>query len=146
MTPAARIAAAIEILTEFNALDTPVDVILKRWFKGHRFAGSKDRRAIRDRVYQVVRHRGELVHAVGDDSSRLQVAAALVKLDAQDLDDVGRLFGADKYGPDALDDREQQRLAKVQSHTDPVPASARANYPQWLEAQLQQAFGRSAVG
>ncbi len=141
MTPAARIAAAIEILADFNALDTPIDVILKRWFKGHRFAGSKDRRAIRERVYQMVRHRGELVHAVGNDNPRLQAAAGLLKLDAMSLDEVRQLFGADKYGPDALDDDEQLRLARIQSDKDPVPASALANYPQWLESQLQKAFG-----
>ena len=141
MTPAARIAAAIEILAEFSALDTPIDVILKRWFKGHRFAGSKDRRSIRDRVYQVVRHRGELIHAVGNENPRLLVAAALMKLEPMGLVEVGHLFGADKYGPDALDDEELQLLEQLLSCGDPVPISASANFPQWLEDHLQEAFG-----
>lgn len=141
MTPAARIAAAIEILADFNALDTPIDAILKRWFRGNRFAGSKDRRSIRDRVYQAVRHRGELVHAVGEDSPRLLIASALLTLDGMGLEEVGQLFGADKYGPDPLDDEEQHRLQQVISYRGSFPASASANYPHWLEPQLQEAFG-----
>ena len=54
MTPAARVQAAIEILDEViaSARDDgpPADTIVTRYFKTRRYAGSKDRRAVRELV------------------------------------------------------------------------------------------------
>jgi 16S rRNA (cytosine967-C5)-methyltransferase len=59
MTPAARLQAAIEILDEViaSARDDgpPADVIVTRYFKIRRYAGSKDRRAVRELVFRAVR-------------------------------------------------------------------------------------------
>ena len=52
MTPSARVQAAIEILDEViaSALQdgAPADAIVTRYFKTRRYAGSKDRRAVRE--------------------------------------------------------------------------------------------------
>ena len=59
MTPAARLQAAIEILDEViaSARDEgpPADSIVTRYFKTRRYAGSKDRRAVRELVFRVIR-------------------------------------------------------------------------------------------
>jgi 16S rRNA (cytosine967-C5)-methyltransferase len=59
MTPAARLQAAIEILDEViaSARDEgpPADTIVTRYFKTRRYAGSKDRRAIRELVFRAIR-------------------------------------------------------------------------------------------
>jgi len=59
MTPAARLQAAIEILDEIiaSARDDgpPADTIVTRYFKTRRYAGSKDRRAVRELVFRAVR-------------------------------------------------------------------------------------------
>ncbi|HCH94178.1 MAG TPA: RNA methyltransferase, partial [Erythrobacter sp.] len=51
MTPAARVQTAIELLDRIveaaRAKAAPADRILAEWFRSNRFAGSKDRRAIR---------------------------------------------------------------------------------------------------
>ena len=47
MTPAARLQTVIDILSTGTA--QPLDRQLKAWFRGHRFAGSSDRRAITER-------------------------------------------------------------------------------------------------
>lgn len=54
MTPAARVAAAIEILDMIGD-GLPAEQVLTRWGRGNRFAGSKDRAAIRDYVFDVLR-------------------------------------------------------------------------------------------
>ena len=59
MTPSARVQAAIEILDEViaSARDDgpPADVIVQRYFKTRRYAGSKDRRAVRELVFRAIR-------------------------------------------------------------------------------------------
>ena len=63
MTPAARVQAAIEVLDEVivSARDDgpPADTIVSRYFKTRRYAGSKDRRAVRELVFRAVRAVGE---------------------------------------------------------------------------------------
>ena len=64
MTPAARVQAAIEILDLAIAAarddGAPADRVVSDWFKARRFAGSKDRRAVRDLVYTAIRACGEV--------------------------------------------------------------------------------------
>ena len=59
MTPAARLQAAIEVLDEViaSARDDgpPADTIVTRYFKTRRYAGSKDRRAVRELVFRAIR-------------------------------------------------------------------------------------------
>jgi 16S rRNA (cytosine967-C5)-methyltransferase len=59
MTPAARVQAAIEILDEVVAAagggGAAADTIVGRYFATRRYAGSKDRRAVREHVYRAIR-------------------------------------------------------------------------------------------
>lgn len=63
MTPAARLQAAIEVLDEViaSARDDgpPADTIVTRYFKQRRYAGSKDRRAVRELVFRAIRRSAE---------------------------------------------------------------------------------------
>jgi 16S rRNA (cytosine967-C5)-methyltransferase len=63
MTPAARLQAAIEILDEVIASaredGPPADAIVTRYFKTRRYAGSKDRRAVRELVFRAIRRSAE---------------------------------------------------------------------------------------
>jgi 16S rRNA (cytosine967-C5)-methyltransferase len=63
MTPAARLQAAIEVLDEViaSARDDgpPADAIVTRYFKHRRYAGSKDRRAVRALVFKAIRRTSE---------------------------------------------------------------------------------------
>src|SRR3954468_4152043 len=59
MTPAARAQAAVEILDQvIEAARTggaAADTIVTRYFKTRRYAGSKDRRAVRELVFRAIR-------------------------------------------------------------------------------------------
>ncbi len=63
MTPSARMQAAIEVLDAIIAAardnGAPADRLLANYFRERRFAGSKDRRAIRELVYRAIRSCGE---------------------------------------------------------------------------------------
>ncbi|MFZ2107221.1 MAG: MFS transporter, partial [Roseiarcus sp.] len=51
MIPAARISAAIEILSDVEARRRPAADAMKDWGLAHRFAGSGDRAAIAGLLY-----------------------------------------------------------------------------------------------
>ncbi len=63
MTPGARVQAAIELLDAIIDATThagaAADTIIQRYFASRRYAGSGDRRAVRDLVYAVIRALGE---------------------------------------------------------------------------------------
>lgn len=63
MNPAARIQAAIDLLDKITAAARDqggsADTIIAKWFAERRYAGSKDRRAIRELVYDAIRMLGE---------------------------------------------------------------------------------------
>src|SRR6266545_3700057 len=64
MTPAARLQAASEILDEVIASarndGPPADAIVTRYFKTRRYAGSGDRRAVRELVFRAIRRSAEM--------------------------------------------------------------------------------------
>ena len=55
MTPAARLQASIELLSEIETDGRPADLVARRYLRARRYIGSKDRRAITDRLYAVLR-------------------------------------------------------------------------------------------
>jgi 16S rRNA (cytosine967-C5)-methyltransferase len=99
VTPAARLAAAIEVLDEIAAAKAPADQVLKAWGKEHRFAGSGDRRAIAERVYQCLRARAQLAWAMGAPDGRALVLGALRQLDRLELERIEALFDGQGYAP-----------------------------------------------
>ena len=64
MTPAARVQAAIEIVDQvIDAATTggaAADTLVQRYFATRRYAGSKDRRAVREHVYAAIRLCGDV--------------------------------------------------------------------------------------
>ena len=63
MTPAARVSAAIELLDAVIAAaqagGSSADALIAQYFRTRRYAGSKDRRAVRDLVFATLRALGE---------------------------------------------------------------------------------------
>ena len=68
MTPAARASAAIEILADIEARKRPAAEALKDWGTSHRFAGSGDRAAIGNLVFDCLRARASAAYAMGEGS------------------------------------------------------------------------------
>ena len=65
MTPAARLAAAIEVLENLERERRPGADALKSWGLAHRFAGSGDRAAIAGLVYDALRRRASSAWIMG---------------------------------------------------------------------------------
>ncbi|NIJ20133.1 16S rRNA (cytosine967-C5)-methyltransferase [Sphingomonas naasensis] len=93
MNPSARLQAAIDLLDKITAAardqGASADTIVARWFAERRYAGSKDRRAIRELVYDAIRMLGERPA-----SGR----AAMLAL-AQRRPELAEGFDGSSYGP-----------------------------------------------
>ncbi len=105
MTPAARVQSAIDILdlviTAARENGAAADTIFATWARGNRYAGSKDRRAVRDLVYSAIRAFG-MIPKNG--------RAAMVGLAKRDKE-LAACFDGSPYGP-ALIEQSEQRSAR----------------------------------
>lgn len=101
MTPSARTQAAIEILDQIVTAacegGAAGDTIVQRYFATRRYAGSKDRRAVRELVYAAVRACGE-----APASGR----AAMLALAADDME-LAATFDGGAHGPAPIGADEQ---------------------------------------
>ncbi|WP_174300855.1 RsmB/NOP family class I SAM-dependent RNA methyltransferase [Caulobacter sp. S45] len=138
MTPAARLAAAIEVLDAIGGGSAPAEEVLRAWGRAHRFAGSKDRRAIAERVYAVLRARTRLAWAMGGESGRALVIGALRLQDGLDLDRMEALADGQGYGPAPLTEDERQRLRIA---LQPPPDWIAAGLPAFAIPMFQTRFG-----
>ena len=68
MRPGAHIKAAVEVLDEILSRHRPAAAALADWGKSHRFAGSGDRAAIGNLVYDALRRRRSLAAQMGSDT------------------------------------------------------------------------------
>ncbi len=116
MTPAARVQAAIELLDSIIAAareaGPAADTLIAAYFKTRRYAGSGDRRAVRNLVYRAIRRAGERPSGG---------RAAMLGL-AQDSPDLLDAFSGGPHAPAAPAEGEEA-----------APASAA---PAWLAGRF----------
>jgi len=93
MTPSARVQASIEILDlvieAARKNGPPADRIIADWFRSRRFAGSKDRRAVRELTFRAIRACGACP------ASGRAAMLRLARIDGSILP----LFDGSRYGP-----------------------------------------------
>ena len=148
MTPTARLAAAIEMLTEMEADRRPADMVASAFLKSRRYIGSKDRKAISERVWGCLRRRARLdwwlLHLGVEPWPRARLLADLVLNDRLTPEQVGTLFSGAGHGPGGLVPEERAMLQSLKGrdlfHHD-MPAWVRGEYPAWLEPALASVFG-----
>ncbi|MDB5685174.1 MAG: Fmu (Sun) protein [Sphingomonas bacterium] len=124
MTPAARAQAAIELLDQIVVAarqgGAAADTLIARYFKTRRYAGAKDRRAVRELVYRAIRRAGECP---------VSGRAAMLGVAAEDPD-VAAAFDGSAHGPPAIGKAERPAMAGIA--------------PAWLAERL--ARGLDAAG
>jgi hypothetical protein len=74
MIPAARVAAAIDILSDIEEKRRPAAESVKDWGIAHRFAGSKDRSAIASLIYDALRRKASSAWIMGEAGARAGVS------------------------------------------------------------------------
>jgi 16S rRNA (cytosine967-C5)-methyltransferase len=143
MTPAARASAAIEILAEIEARKRPAAEALKDWGVSHRFAGSGDRAAIGNLVFDALRTRGSGAYAMGEASPRALVLRTLATSWGLSPEEVAALAGSGPHAPAPLSEAERTGIAR--ELTTDAPVHVRGDYPDWLVPEFERAFGSEAA-
>ncbi len=133
MIEPARTQAAIEILDQLSQSlsdDGPsADVIIRKYFRTRRYAGSKDRRAVTSLVYLVIRDWGFLGEVASGNIRKM----VMLSLGDADLE---ALFTEQDHAPEQMSDDEKDFVR--QSHKK--KNHHLLNYPLWLESKLQIRF------
>lgn len=129
MTPEARIATAAEILDQVLAGE-PAEKALTGWARRSRFAGSKDRAAIRDHVFDALRCKRSFA-AIGGAMTGRGLMIGLLRAEGRDPDEV---FTGQGHAPAALS--EDERAA---GHA-PSEAEA-ADLPDWVLPDFTASLG-----
>lgn len=140
MTPAARLAASIEIISEILQRAAAADRVVTDWQRRSRFAGSKDRRAVSETVYAVLREQGMRRWRVEKAGAELTPRLLVFADAATPLHVWKELCAAGGYGPPPLDAAETAALSNLPSDED-APLWARANLPPDVATMVQAAFG-----
>jgi 16S rRNA (cytosine967-C5)-methyltransferase len=154
MTPAARVQASIELLdliiTAARENGPAADTIIANWFKTRRYAGSKDRRAVRDHVYAAIRAFGMMPK-----NGRMAMVGLTKGNKA-----LAECFDGTPYGPAVIEDGEQRvarsplapwlsRLIDPTEHDallERAPLDVRVNsLSTSREAMLEQFAGATAI-
>ncbi|PZO65507.1 MAG: SAM-dependent methyltransferase [Paracoccus denitrificans] len=128
MTPAARAAAAIKVLDDIIAGD-PAERALIRWARGSRFAGSGDRGAVRDLVFDALRKRASRAALGGSDTGR----GLILGMCRETRTDPASIFTGGQYAPAPLTSAEGQ--IREPSRTEAL------NLPDWIIPRMQSALG-----
>jgi len=158
MTPAARIAAVIELVQAVEDDPRPAERCVRDYLRARRYIGAKDRRALADAVFACLRARARIDWwlaegtAVGealdgpaaDDRARAAVLASLALIETRGPAEITALFDGSHYGPAPLNAREGALVERLagQSLDDPAqPDPVRLECPGWLLPAFAAAFG-----
>lgn len=143
MIPAARISAAIEVLDDIATRRRPAPDALKDWGLAHRFAGSKDRRAIGDLVFDALRHKNSSSAVAGGDDGRSVMLGLFHQHRGHDIVALEKLFSGDRFAPAPLTDDERATLSR--DNLANAPDYVRGDYPEWIAPNFARIFGDNVV-
>lgn len=125
-----------EVLREVIRFTGPADVTLSRYFRDHPKLGSRERNAVAEGVYAVLRNK--LVYASFAESGSGSAMRRLTLLGLADA------VGAEALGGLSAEEAEWlDRIARIDRTV--LPPALRANLPQWLYDKLRDRDGEEAT-
>lgn len=133
MTPAARLQAAIEILDQI-LVGKSAEQQLTAWGRRSRFAGSKDRAAVRDHVFQSLRCLRSYAVLGGAETGR-GLILGLLRHNGEDPAD---FFTGEGHAPSELTPSEMEPVGQFSSEAEEL------DIPEWLWNSFSQSLGQDA--
>lgn len=142
MKPGARVQAAVEIIEAVERFHQPAGHTLKEWGRAHRFAGSGDRAAIGNLVYDVLRCRSSIAWAMGDEAPRALVLGALAFAWGMTGEEIATWCDGSEHTAEPLSEAESNAIA---SPKNGAPDWVRGDYPEWMAPHFTRVFGARAA-
>ncbi|MDK4713226.1 RsmB/NOP family class I SAM-dependent RNA methyltransferase [Rhizobium sp. CNPSo 4039] len=134
-----RLQGAIEVLADIEARKRPVADALKDWGLAHRFAGSGDRAAIGNIVYDALRMRLSHAWLMEDDSASALAHAVLFRQWGLTPEALAAELDGDKFAPEAP--TAETLAAFAVRKLEDAPRHVQGDIPEWVEPSFSQAFG-----
>jgi 16S rRNA (cytosine967-C5)-methyltransferase len=148
VTPGARLEAVIELLEAIEESPRPADAIASAWFRARRFIGAKDRKAIHERVYGLLRRRSRIAwhldRAGVHPTTRAQLLTELALVEHKLPEDLAPDFDGAGHHPETLTQDERSLIAKLgrsKLELAEMPDWVRLEYPEWLDGPFRALFG-----
>lgn len=116
---------------------------LADWGRAHRFAGSGDRAAIGNLVYDALRNRYSIASRMQDDTARALILGAAPDAMGLTPDGVAELADGSLYSMAPLSEAEKAGI--VRAVAEDAPAFVRGDFPEWLAGSFERAFGERAA-
>ncbi len=134
-----RLEGAISVLADIDARKRPVADALKDWGLAHRFAGSGDRAAIGNIVYDALRMRLSHAYLMDDDSAVAIAHAVMFRQWGFAPETLAAELAGDKFAPTPLSAEALAAFAS-RSLSDASP-HVQGDIPKWVQPSFEQAFG-----
>lgn len=142
MRPAAQLQATIELINTIDETRYPADRTMAQYFKQRRYIGSKDKAAISEQLYTILRNRLSfeyLLEKAGLGISSRMLAALLMRIEG--ATNLKTYFDGEGYSPKPLRQEQITALQSIETSLDDAPLNVRLNVPEWICASLQSALG-----
>ncbi|MFT8664995.1 RsmB/NOP family class I SAM-dependent RNA methyltransferase [Acetobacter orientalis] len=148
MTPSARLAASIDLLTAMEAAPRkPADAVANSFFRERRYIGGGDRRAVSGLVWEIMRawrRLGWHVAQLGATPTPRLLAAACLVFQKVPPENIGTMFADGRFAAGALSLQEReclQQLATKSLNAEGMPRAVSLELPDWLVPELEKTFG-----
>ena len=140
MRPAARLQAIADLLARMLADSQAADKIMQGWGRQNRYAGSKDRRNISDRLFAILRHYPNLTGRLGTDNPLLVAMLATHCLEGETLESVLALADGSQYAPAPLSPANAKTLTHA-AQAQLQDKAAQLAVPAWLLSDIEAQLG-----
>jgi len=136
-----RLEGAISVLADIEQRKRPVADALKDWGLAHRFAGSGDRAAIGNIVYDALRMRLSHAFMMDDDSPLALAYAVMLRQWGFTQESLAAELSGDKFAPPELPADAAAAFAE-RDLADALPY-VQGDIPEWVQPSFETAFGES---
>lgn len=142
MKEAAHYQATIELLELIEERRMPADRCMADYFRKRRYIGAKDKRAISELLYTVLRQKLSFTWLLQQQSLNVEprtLASLTLIFKNKDIEE---FFKVDKYAPKPFSDEVIKRLSRIQpTELKNAPKHVQLNIPEWLLAKFDAQLG-----
>ncbi len=142
--------AAIELLAEIAVTPRPADAVASAFFRARRYIGAKDRSAVAELTFAVLRRHARLrwwlakAGCPEPEEARARVIANALLAEKRNLVTFEKLFDSGDFHPAPFTEAEGRLARALEHHTlehPEMPEEIRVECPDWAEPALRRSLG-----